>query len=81
MIQHGGARTYLFSHPNAYPIVQALIDDGVVGDYRDPSYLRFGFVPLYLSHADVLESVSRLTRIMREERWKAQEFQVRKVVT
>ncbi len=70
-----------FSHPNAYPIVQALIGDGVVGDYRDPSYLRFGFAPLYLSHADVLESVSRLTRIMREERWRAPEFQVRKVVT
>ena len=70
-----------FSHPNAYPIVQALIDDGVVGDYRDPSYLRFGFAPLYLSHADVLESVNRLARIMREERWKAPEYQVRKVVT
>ena len=70
-----------FSHPNAYPIVQALIDDGVVGDYRDPSYLRFGFAPLYLSHADVLESVNRLARIMREERWKAPGYQVRKVVT
>lgn len=70
-----------FSHPNAYPIVQALIDDGVVGDYRDPSYLRFGFAPLYLSHSDVLESVNRLARIMREERWKAPEFQVKKVVT
>ena len=70
-----------FSHSNAYPIVQALIDDGVVGDYRDPSYLRFGFAPLYLSHADVLESVSRLTQIMREERWKAPDYEVRKVVT
>lgn len=70
-----------FSHPNAYPIVQALIDDGVVGDYRDPSYLRFGFAPLYLSHADVLESVNRLARIMREERWRAPDYQVRKVVT
>ena len=70
-----------FSHPDAYPIVQALIDDGVVGDYRDPSYLRFGFAPLYLSHADVLESVNRLARIMREERWRAPDYQVRKVVT
>lgn len=70
-----------FSHPDAYPIVQALIDDGVVGDYRDPSYLRLGFAPLYLSHADVLESVNRLARIMREDRWKAPAYQVRKVVT
>lgn len=70
-----------FSHPDAFAIIQALIHDGVVGDYRDPSYLRFGFAPLYLTHQDVLEAVQRLIRVIDERRWAKPEFQVRRAVT
>lgn len=70
-----------FIHPEAYPIVQALIDQGVVGDYRDPSYLRFGFAPLYLSHQEVLQAAERLVAVMNDRLYEADQYQVRKVVT
>ncbi len=70
-----------FSHPEAYPIVQALIERGVVGDFRMPNILRFGFSPLYLSHADVVEAVTRLSEIMESGVWKEPRFQARSAVT
>ena len=70
-----------FSHPEAYPIVQALIERGVVGDFRMPNILRFGFSPLYLSHVDVVEAVTRLSEIMDSGVWKEPRFQARSAVT
>ena len=70
-----------FSHPDAYPIVQALIERGVVGDFRMPNVLRFGFSPLYLSHADVVRAVDILQNIMARKTWKELRFQTRGAVT
>jgi len=70
-----------FAHPEAYPIVQALIEQGVVGDFRMPNVLRFGFSPLYLSHMDVVRAVDILQDIMRNAIWKAPRFQARGAVT
>ncbi len=70
-----------FSHPQAYPIVQALIERGVVGDFRMPDILRFGFSPLYLSHMDVVRAVDILQEIMESEAWNAPRFQARGAVT
>ncbi len=70
-----------FTHPEAYPIVQALIERGVVGDFRMPNVLRFGFSPLYLSHMDVVHAVEILREIMEGDVWKAPRFQARSAVT
>lgn len=70
-----------FTHPQAYPIVQALIARGVVGDFRMPDVLRFGFSPLYLSHMDVVKAVEILRGIMENDTWKEPRFQARSAVT
>jgi kynureninase len=68
-------------HEGGYPIMKALIAAGVVGDFRAPATLRFGFSPLYLRYVDVWDAVDALTRIMAEERWCAPEFAVIDKVT
>ena len=68
-------------HPDGYAIVQALIEAGVVGDFRAPDVMRFGFAPLYLSYADVFEAGRRLAAVMAEQRWRAPRFAERRAVT
>lgn len=70
-----------FAHPEGYAIVQALIADGVIGDFRTPDVLRFGFTPLYLSHGDVDVAVQRLAGVLDERRWDQPNFQQRAAVT
>lgn len=53
-----------FRHPHAYAVVQALIERGVIGDYREPEIMRFGFTPLYLRFADVWDAVDALADIL-----------------
>jgi kynureninase len=68
-------------HPHGYALVQALIEAGVIGDFRAPDVARFGFTPLYLSYADVFEAGRRLKAVMDEERWRAPRFSERRAVT
>ncbi len=70
-----------FRHPEGYAIVQALIADGVVGDFRAPDILRFGFTPLYIDIEDVGCAVDRLAAIMKERRWDQPHFKVKAAVT
>lgn len=69
------------THPEGYAIVQALIERGVIGDFRAPDILRFGFAPLYVSHADVARSVRVLGEIMASGAWQAPQHRQRKPVT
>ncbi len=70
-----------FRHPEGYAIMQALIAEGVIGDFRAPDILRFGFTPLYTSVQDVDGAVAILARIMAERRWDKPEFKARQKVT
>jgi kynureninase len=69
------------AHPQGYEIMAALIEAGVIGDFRAPDRLRFGFTPLYLSHAEVFDAVEILARIIEQETWRAPRFAVRQAVT
>ncbi|MBB3570013.1 kynureninase [Rhizobium sp. BK491] len=70
-----------FIHSNAYEVMQALIERGVVGDFRAPSTLRFGFTPLYVSYRDVWRAVTVLEEILSSGSWKDARFAVRAAVT
>lgn len=71
-----------FAHPtSAYPTVQALIARGVIGDFRAPDILRFGFTPLYTRFVDVWDAVSRLEQVMTAGEWREPRFAVRATVT
>ncbi|MFN3722374.1 MAG: kynureninase [Paracoccaceae bacterium] len=70
-----------FSHPEGYAIMQALIARGVIGDFRAPDILRFGFTPLYTSDADVQGAVDALAEVMANDLWKRPEFRTRAKVT
>ena len=53
-----------FTHPHGYAVMSALIARGVIGDYREPEIMRFGFTPLYTSHTDVWDAVEILKQIL-----------------
>jgi kynureninase len=56
-----------FTHPHGYAVMAALIARGVIGDYREPEIMRFGFTPLYTSFADVWDAVAILKDILDRE--------------
>jgi len=60
-----------FTHPQGYAVMQALIERGVIGDYREPEIMRFGFTPLYTRYADVWEAVEILRDILDNESYDA----------
>jgi kynureninase len=68
-------------HPEAYGIVQALIERGVVGDFRTPDVARFGFAPLYVRHVDVHAAVDHLVEVLAAEEHLRPEYAVRNAVT
>ncbi len=59
-----------FNHPAGYAIIQALIARGVIGDFRAPTTMRFGFAPLYVSYCDVWDAVDALHGVMVTEEWR-----------
>lgn len=70
-----------FEHPEGYAVIQALIARGVIGDYREPRIMRFGFTPLYTSFIEVWDAVEILGEILDENTWDQPQFKVRHSVT
>ncbi len=70
-----------FRCPDGYAVMQALIHHGVIGDFRAPDIIRFGFTPLYLRYEDISKAVDVLEKVLREELWRAPEFQTKAKVT
>lgn len=70
-----------FRHPQGYAIMQALIGRGVIGDFRAPDVLRFGFTPLYIGEAEVRGAVTVLKEIMDGGLWDRPEYHKKAIVT
>jgi kynureninase len=70
-----------FRHPHAFEMCQALIEAGVIGDFRAPDVARFGLTPLYLGYAEIWKAVDRLADILASGRWREPRFAVRGKVT
>jgi kynureninase len=70
-----------FAHEQAYPICRALIERGVVGDFRTPDLLRMGFTPLYTRFVDIWDAVETMRRVMEERAWADERLQRREAVT
>lgn len=70
-----------FAHPNGYAIMQALIERGVIGDFRAPDVLRFGFTPLYTRYVDIWQAVSALADVLGSECWAHPRYSVRAAIT
>jgi len=70
-----------FRHAEGYAVMQALIDRGVIGDFRSPDLLRFGFTPLYLRYIDVWDAVDALADILASGSWNRDSYKRRAAVT
>jgi kynureninase len=68
-------------HKDGYAIMQALIAGNVIGDFRAPDFIRFGFAPLYNRYVEIWDAVDRLVTIMGKGIWREERFQSRLSVT
>ena len=68
-------------HVDSYGIVQALIERGVIGDFRDPDLCRFGFAPLYVRYVDAYDAVAHLVEVMASGSFRDERFAIRSRVT
>jgi kynureninase len=78
---HRGSQASFAHETGGYAIMQALIARGVIGDFRAPDLLRFGFTPLYSSFADVWDAVEHLKAVLDSGEWKEARFHQRAAVT
>jgi kynureninase len=68
-------------HEHGYPIIQALIARGVVGDFRAPDLCRFGFTPLYVRYCDVYDAVGALVDVVTSGEYRAERHSAKRPVT
>ncbi len=77
--KRGAQVSFRFKH--GYPAMQALIAQGVIGDFRAPDIMRFGITPLYQTEDDIDRAADTLAEIVRTRAWDKPEFHARKAVT
>ena len=77
--RRGSHVSVAFEH--GYEVVQALIARGIIGDFRAPDIMRFGFTPLYLRYCDVVDAAKALADILKSGAWREPRFAVRSLVT
>ena len=70
-----------FSFKHGYAVMQACIERGVIGDFRAPDVMRFGFTPLFVDSQDVERASEILAEIMSKDLWNDPKFQKRNKVT
>lgn len=70
-----------FRFAKGYAAIQALIDRGVIGDFRAPDIMRFGITPLYLDDGDIDRAVAAIGDVMATEAWRDPRYQTRSRVT
>ena len=75
----GSQVSFAFAH--GYAAMQALIARGVIGDFRSPDIMRFGFTPLYLDEDDVVAAADHIEVVMRDRLWDNPAYQTRAAVT
>lgn len=69
------------THPEGYAIMQNLIARNIIGDFRAPNNMRFGFAPLYIRYTDIWHTVETLADIMATGSWQETRFHQRQIVT
>ena len=77
--ERGSQVSFAFEH--GYAAVQALIHRGVIGDYRAPNIMRFGFTPLYIDEADVRAAVDVLADVIGNRLWDNPQYHKKALVT
>jgi kynureninase len=77
--QRGSQVSFAFEH--GYAAMQALVAHGVIGDFRAPDIMRFGFTPLYLDEQDVIKAVDILESVLNQKLWDKPEYQTAQRVT
>ncbi len=70
-----------FRHPEGYAAMQAVIAHGVVGDFRAPDIMRFGFTPLYVGEDDVRSAAAIIAKVVNEGLWDRPEYRRKSAVT
>jgi len=77
--RRGSQVSFTFEH--GFAAMQALIDRGVIGDFRAPDIMRFGITPLYLDESDIAAAVDVLEDVMSNKRWDNPDYRQRGRVT
>lgn len=77
--RRGSHVSIAFDH--GYPVMRALAEQGIVGDFRAPDLMRFGFTPLYIGYADVVRAVAALKAILASGAWRDSRYAVASDVT
>jgi kynureninase len=66
---------------NGFSVIQALIARKIIGDFREPGTMRFGFAPLYLRYTDVWDAAEALADVLKKEEWREESFRQKHEVT